>query len=189
MEALIEKLIRWLLKLLHLRARREKEKSQRVIEYIDQCLMHMRTVMHQNGLHDSEVEYAHTWLKQAHFDLPNIVKNLATPKECDILRQSLISARVFYHAVRYGKVDEERIKNDYEERFTRYVCQVYDQNSFRKNSNETILRDLVRDGEVIQESERKRILENLMTVCMEDIARIDSLKEQLKTRQVYVVTS
>lgn len=189
MEALIVKLIGWLLNLLDLHARREKEKSRRVVEYIDLCLTHMHTVMHQDGSRSHEVEYAHAWLKQAHLDLLNVVENLLTAKECDILRQSLMSGRIFYHAVRYGKIDDDKIQQDYEERFTRYVCRVYDQDSFRQSSNEVVLRDLVRDGRVIGAAERKEVLEQIEMVCMEDIARIDSLKEQIKTRQVYLVTS
>lgn len=189
METVFGKIINWILKLLNMFARHEKAKTQRVIEYIDQCLIHMRTVMHQNGLKLSEVDYAHKWLKQAHLDLLNVVESMVAPKECDILRQSLLSARVLYHAERYGKVDEKQIRNDYEERHTRYVCNVYDQTSFRQSSYEVVLCNLVRDGNVIQESERSLVLDKLKEVCMEDIARIDSLKEQFKTRQVHVITA
>lgn len=170
--------ISWLLKLLDIRTRREKTQNQRIIEYIDQCLSHMRTVMHQDESKMYEIEYAHKWLQLAHLDLLNVVENLAAPEECDILRQSLMSARVLHHAIRYGKVDDGSIQKDYRERFTRYTRQLYDQNSFRQNSNEVVLQELIQDGKVIHVSKRQCILDQIREVCMEDIARIDSLKER-----------
>lgn len=148
----------------------------------------MHTIMEQDGKKSSEIEYAHTWLKQAYLDLFNTIGNLASPKECDIIRQSIVSARVLYHAIRYGKVEDESTQKDYEERLIRYTKQVYDQVEFRPNSNELFLRELAKDGKSIQESDRTRILNHIKEVCMEDIARIDSLKEVIKTRRVYVVS-
>ena len=179
---ILDKLIEWIIKLLTFMSVSRKAKLNRVVDFIDKCVEHMKTILYQNNEDVEQVEFSRKWLQQAHQDIFDIVGSLVNASECDILRNSIVSARVFHHAVQYGKVDDERIKFDYSERFVRYTNGSYDQQRFRQNSNEVVLKKLVFDGLVINEEIRKHVLENLKDVCEEDVARVSILKEKIKTR-------
>ncbi|WP_211165482.1 hypothetical protein [Pseudoalteromonas arctica] len=108
---------------------------------------------------------------------------IATPVECDIIKNSIASARIYYHAVKEGKVVNENLSIDYDSRYQLYVNHIYDQNSFRQSSYETFLRQLVKDKREIDKGYVQMELQKIKEVCQEDVARIMSLKEQLKTRK------
>ena len=184
---LLERLVTGLIKLLSAIGNHQRQKSKRAIEYIDTCLEHMKVILDDDEYRKSEIEYSHSWLKGAHLDIFSAVGNLVTPKECDLIRQSLMSARIFFHVSRYGKVSEIAIRHDYQERLARYETGCHDQKDFRQNSNEKVLAAIVKDGHVVSLGERAYMLEKLKTVCVEDVARIDALRETLKTRQVFII--
>ena len=166
----------------------EKNKQKRVIEYLEECIAKFHTIMDHEIRNRNEVEYAHQWLKRAHQDIYNQVENIVTPKECDIIRQSLMSARVYYRANMYGCVgDGAAIQKDYTERLSKYTHHVYEQKEMRENSNEIVLVELVRDGRALGQDERKDKLARIKTVCMEDMTRIESIKEVAKSRLVFMI--
>lgn len=173
-----------ILRLFGIRAYREKEKVQRVIEYIDTCVHHLKVVMQFDDHNESETDYSRVFLQKAYHEVPKHLDGVATAKESDIIRKSLMGGRVYYHAARYGEVSDDQIKADYEDRFYAYVNHIYDGTDFRQNSNEPILSHLVKDGKVIPKEKREHELQQLRCVCREDIQRIESLREQLKTRRV-----
>src|SRR5699024_537956 len=106
---LVEAAILWLLslflKLFPLVLKQQREKNQRVIEYIDKCLEHLRVLITPESHAESEIEYSRKFLQRAYQEVPEILDNIATAKEGDIIRKSLMAGRVYYHAVRYGKVE------------------------------------------------------------------------------------
>ena len=183
----IEKIIGYLLKFLSLSSKRARAKNQRIIDYLDECTKHFTIIISHEKYSQVELEVSHKWLKHAHLDLLRNLGNLLTAQELDILRQSLMSGRIYYHAVRYSKVSDDQILDDYKGRLQRYIENVYDQREFRHNSNERILKDLVKYGKPIPEKEREYILSKVKTVCIEDLARIYAFKERLKTRHIYII--
>ena len=72
---------------------------------------------------------------------------------------------------------------DYESRYQLYINHNYDQNKFRQNSYETFLRQLVKDKREIDKNYVEMELQKIKEVCQEDVARIMSLREILKTRK------
>src|SRR5699024_7729462 len=149
------------------------------------CLEHLRVLITPESHAESEIEYSRKFLQRAYQEVPEILDNIATAKEGDIIRKSLMAGRVYYHAVRYGKVEDDHIKSDYEDRFNTYIEHIYPSDDFRQNSNEKVVKELVRDGKVIPKEERSTVLNYIEQVCREDIARIESLRERIKSRQIF----
>jgi hypothetical protein len=159
------------------------------VEYIDKCLEHLSILFHYEKHTEEEHEYARVFLQQAHREVFKILDGVATGKECDIIKKSLMAGRIYYHAVKYGAVNDEQIKVDYRDRLCAYVDQIYTQKEFRQNSNEPVLKELVENGAVISAEDRIDKLSKIKTVCREDIVRIEILRDMLKTRQVFYVTT
>lgn len=186
MDKLVE-LVTWLLKLISFRSKKEKQKLQRAIEYIDDALKHLKCIVNHEASNESEVEYSHKHLRNAHFNIFPVLGKVLTGQDCNIIRQSLMSGRIYYHAVKYGKVSEEDIKRDYEERFYLIANNIYDNRTFRYNSNEKVLKELVKDGRVVSGDERKQVLNEIKATCLEDISRIETLRDRYKSQQVLIL--
>lgn len=172
------------LNLIGLRTAKQKEKIQRVVDYIDNCLQHMDNIMgYKKDVNEASVEQSRKFLQQAYLELPFQLNGVASTIECDVIKNSIASARIYYHAVKEGKVLDSCLENDYESRYQLYVNQVYDQQLFRQSSYETFLRQLVKDKREIDRDYVTMELQKIKEVCQEDVARIMSLKEILKTRK------
>lgn len=173
-----------ILKLLNLRTTKQKEKTQRVVDYIDTCLQHMNVIMgYKKDINEANVEQSRKFLQQAYLELPLQLDGVASTIECDVIKNSIASARIYYHAVKEGKVLDSCLESDYESRYQLYHHQIYDQLLFRQNSYEAFLRKLVKDKHEIDKTYVKMELQKIKEVCQEDVARIMSLKERLKTRK------
>ncbi|WP_254623324.1 hypothetical protein [Vibrio cholerae] len=172
------------LQLVGIRTAKQKEKTQRVVEYIDTCLEHMENIMgYKKDTNEASVEQSRKFLQQAYRELPLQLDGVASTVECDVIKNSIASARIYYHAVKEGKVLDSSLENDYESRFQLYANHVYDQQLFRQSSYETFLRQLVKDKREIDKAYVSMELQKIKEVCQEDVARIMSLKERLKTRK------
>lgn len=172
------------LQIVGIRTAKQKEKTQRVVEYIDTCLEHMENIMgYKKDINEASVEQSRKFLQEAYRELPLQLDGVASTVECDVIKNSIASARIYYHAVKEGKVLDSSLENDYESRFQLYVNHVYDQQLYRQNSYETFLRQLVKDKREIDKAYVSMELQKIKEVCQEDVARIMSLKEQLKTRK------
>ena len=171
-------------KVLGLRTTRQKEKTQRVVEYIDTCLDHMQNIMsYKNDVSEGNIEQSRKFLQQAYLELPLQLDGVATTVECDIIKNSIASARIYYHALKEGKILDSCLEQDYESRYQLYVHHVYDPRLFRQNSYETFLRQLVKDKREIDKKHVEMELQKIKEVCQEDVARIMCLREKLKTRK------
>ncbi|MEZ8080959.1 hypothetical protein [Enterovibrio norvegicus] len=178
------RLVNIALQLVGKRTAKQKEKTQRVVDYIDTCLEHMENIMgYKKDINEASVEQSRKFLQQAYRELPLQLDGVASTVECDVIKNSIASARIYYHAVKEGKVLDSILENDYESRFQLYVNHVYDQQLYRQNSYETFLRQLVKDKREIDEAYVSMELQKIKEVCQEDVARIMSLREQLKTRK------
>ncbi len=165
------------LQLMGIRTAKQKEKIQRVVDYIDTCLDHMENIMgYKKDENEASVEQSRKFLQQAYRELPIQLDGVASTIECDIIKNSIASARVYYHAVKEGKVLDSCLESDYESRFQLYVNHVYDQQLFRQNSYETFLRQLVKDKCEIDKAYVSMELQKIKEVCQEDVARIMSLR-------------
>ena len=182
----LQLIINWVIKILGFKVAQEKEKVQRVIDYIDTCMEHMHTIMGYANYSENVVEQSRKFLQGAHQDIAIHLDKVATTKECDIIKKSLMSARVYFHAIKDGEVRDEQIKNDYQERYFAYTNNTYSQDEYRQNSYEKFLKYLVNDGEHIDPKDMNYELQRIREVCQEDVARIQFLKERLKTRKVIV---
>ncbi|OEF50749.1 hypothetical protein A1OW_24300 [Enterovibrio norvegicus] len=144
----------------------------------------MENIMgYKKDINEASVEQSRKFLQQAYRELPLQLDGVASTVECDVIKNSIASARIYYHAVKKGKVLDSILENDYESRFQLYVNHVYDQQLYRQNSYETFLRQLVKDKREIDEAYVSMELQKIKEVCQEDVARIMSLREQLKTRK------
>lgn len=178
------RLVNIALQIVGIRTAKQKEKTQRVVEYIDTCLEHMENIMgYKKDINEASVEQSRKFLQQAYRELPLQLDGVASTVECDVIKNSIASARIYYHAVKEGKVLDSSLENDYESRFQLYVNHVYDQQLYRQNSYETFLRQLVKDKREIDKAYVSTELQKIKEVCQEDVARIMSLKERLKTRK------
>ncbi len=178
--------VNWLLQLVGIRTSQQKEVIERVIEYINNCLNHLERIMFFEKYSEDEIEYSRRFLQSAYHEIFEHLNGVASAKQCDIIRKSLMGGRIYYHAIKYGKVTEEQIKADYEDRLYAYKNDVYSQREFRQSSNEPVLTELVKNGTVISDDDRDYQLGKIITVCREDIERIESLREKLKTRKVLI---
>ncbi len=176
--------VNWIVKLLGFRTAQEKERVQRVIDYIDTCLEHMRKIMGYEEHPEAVVEQSRSFLQGAHHELPIHLNKVATAVECDIIRKSIMSARIYYHALKDGEVNDEQIKRDYQERYYAYVSNLYDQDDYRQNSYERFLNDLVNYGVKMDKEWLDHDRQKIRQVCQEDVSRIMLLQEQLKTRRI-----
>lgn len=173
------------LKLIGLHSSRQKEKIQRVIEYIDTCLEHMENVMgYKKDTNEVSVEQSRKFLQVSYHEISLHLNGVATPIECDIIKNSIASARIYYHAVKEGKVIDNELETDYESRNYLYRNNVYDQKTYRESSYEAFLSKLVKGKCEIDTKHAQMELQKIKEVCREDVARISSLKEKLKTRKV-----
>jgi len=174
-----------ILQIFGIKSAKQKEKTQRVIDYIDTCLEHMNTIMgYQKDVNESSVEQSRKFLQNAHHEINLHLNNVATAIECDIIKNSIASARIYFHAVKEGKVIDDALITDYESRYHLLSKDVYGQRNFRQNSYEAFLRQLVIGERVIDKDYVQMELQKIKEVCQEDVARISSLKEELKTRKV-----
>ncbi|WP_281188586.1 hypothetical protein [Vibrio harveyi] len=178
------RLVNIVLQIVGIRTAKQKEKTQRVVDYIDTCLEHMENIMgYKKDINEASVEQSRKFLQQAYRELPLQLEGVASTVECDVIKNSIASARIYYHAVKEGKVLDSSLENDYESRYQLYVNHVYDQQLYRQNSYETFLRQLVKDKREIDKAYVSMELDKIKEVCQEDVARIMSLREQLKTRK------
>ena len=178
------RLVNIALQIVGIRTAKQKEKTQRVIDYIDTCLEHMENIMgYKKDINEASVEQSRKFLQQAYRELPLQLDGVASTVECDVIKNSIASARIYYHAVKEGKVLDSSLENDYESRFQLYVNNVYDQQLYRQNSYETFLRQLVKDKREIDKAYVSMELQHIKEVCQEDVARIMSLREKLITRK------
>ncbi|MCS0433590.1 hypothetical protein [Vibrio diabolicus] len=178
------RLVNIALQIVGIRTAKQKEKTQRVVDYIDTCLEHMENIMgYKKDINEASVEQSRKFLQQAYRELPLQLDGVASTVECDVIKNSIASARIYYHAVKEGKVLDSSLENDYESRFQLYVNNVYDQQLYRQNSYETFLRQLVKDKREIDKAYVSMELQKIKEVCQEDVARIMSSREQLKTRK------
>ncbi|KOY46513.1 hypothetical protein ACX03_05920 [Vibrio parahaemolyticus] len=144
----------------------------------------MENIMgYKKDINEASVEQSRKFLQQAYRELPLQLDGVASTVECDVIKNSIASARIYYHAVKEGKVLDSSLENDYESRFQLYVNNVYDQQLYRQNSYETFLRQLVKDKREIDKAYVSMELQKIKEVCQEDVARIMSSREQLKTRK------
>lgn len=173
-----------LLQIFGYRSAKQKEKTQRVIEYIDTCVAHMENIMgYKKDINEASVEQSRKFLQNAFHEMALQLDCLATPVECDIIKNSIASARIYYHAVKEGKIVNADVAIDYESRYQLYINHIYDQKKFRQSSYEAFLRQLVKDKLEIDKDYVQMELQKIQEVCQEDVARIMSLKEKLKTRK------
>ncbi|CAH0540318.1 hypothetical protein [Vibrio marisflavi] len=180
----MEKIVNFVFKVVGLRTAKQKEKTQRVVDYIDTCLEHMQKIMgYSNDPSSASIEQSRKFLQQAYLELPIQLDGVASTIECDIIKNSIASARIYYHAVKEGKVLDSCLESDYESRFQLYTKHIYDQQMFRQNSYEAFLKQLVKDKREIDKQYIDHELQKIMEVCQEDIARIMILRETLKTRK------
>jgi len=157
-------------------------------------LEHLKVIMNYDAQNQHEIEYSRSFLQVAYHEIHSHLDGVASAKECDVIRKSLMGGRIYYHAARYGKVTDNEIKSDYEDRYYAYNNHIYDlekmPNSemplFRLNSNEPLFRYLIKDGKVIPKESREYELNKMKTVCREDIQRIEWLREALKTKKVKI---
>lgn len=171
--------------LIQYRKSKLSNKTQRVIEYIDMCLSHMDKIMgYQKDVNDAEIDQSRKFLKGAYHEMALQLDGVATTVECDIIRNSIVSARIYYHAVKEGKVVDQDLIYDYESRYYIYINNTYDQKEFRQNSYEAFVKQLIKDGREIDKNYIQMELQKILEVCQEDVARISLLKERLKTRKV-----
>ena len=178
------KLIGIALQAFGIRSAKQKEKTQRVIDYIDTCLEHMENIMgYKKDINEASVEQSRKFLQSAYHEMTSQLNGVATPIECDIIKNSIASARIYFHAVKEGKVVNKSLIIDYESRYQLYINHNYDQNKFRQNSYEMFLRQLVKDKREIDKNYVEMELQKIKEVCQEDVARIMSLREILKTRK------
>lgn len=177
-------IMNWIIKLLGMRTSQEKERVQRVIDYIDTCLDHMNKIMGYEEHAQPVVEQSRMFLQGAHHELPKHLDKVATAKECDIIKKSLMSARIYYHALQDGAIRDKQIKNDYQERYYAYKNNIYDQKEYRQSSYEAFLKQLVNDGREMDSAYMNHERQKIREVCQEDVSRIMLLKERLKTRRV-----
>ena len=178
------RLVNIALQIVGIRTAKQKEKTQRVVDYIDTCLEHMENIMgYKKDINEASVEQSRKFLQQAYRELPLQLDGVASTVECDVIKNSIASARIYHHAVKEGKVLDSSLENDYESRYQLYVNHVYDQQLYRQNSYETFLRQLVKGKREIDKAYVSMELDKIKEVCQEDVARIMSLREQLKTRK------
>ena len=150
------KLIGVALQAFGMRSAKQKEKTQRVIDYIDTCLEHMENIMgYKKDVNEASVEQSRKFLQSAYHEMAFQLNGVATPVECDIIKNSIASARIYFHAVKEGKAVNEDLTIDYESRYQLYINHIYDQKEFRQNSYETFLRQLVKDKREIRSEERR----------------------------------
>lgn len=179
------RLVSLVLQMVGMRTAKQKEKTQRVVDYIDTCLEHMENIMgYKKDINEASIEQSRKFLQQAYRELPLHLDGVASTIECDIIKNSIASARIYYHAVKEGKVLDSSLESEYESRFQLYINNVYDQQLFRQNSYETFLRQLVKDKREIDKAYVSMELQQIKEVCQEDVARIMALREQLKTRKI-----
>ena len=178
-------MLKLMFKILCILSKREKEKKSRVIEYIDKCLEHLKVILFYEKHTEQEIEYSRKFLQGAYQNIYLALDGVASPREADQIKKSLMAGRVYYHAVKYGSVNDDTIKADYTDRLHAYVTNMYKQDEFRQNSNEVVLKELIVDGKTISREEREYKLSKIKSVCEEDIARIETLREVLKTRVVF----
>lgn len=115
-----------LLQIFGYRSAKQKEKTQRVIEYIDTCLAHMGNIMgYQKDINEASVEQSRKFLQNASHEMALQLDCLATPVECDIIKNSIASARIYYHAVKEGKIVNTDVTIDYESRYQLYILTVF----------------------------------------------------------------
>lgn len=180
----MEKFFSLVLQIFGMRTAKQKEKTQRVVDYIDIILEHMGNIMgYKKDVNEASIQQSRKFLQQAYRELPLQLDGVASTIECDVIKNSIASARIYYHAVNEGKVLDSCLEKDYESRFQLYTNNVYDQQLFRQSSYETFLRQLVKDRREIDKNYVSMELQKIQEVCQEDVARIMSLKEQLRTRK------
>jgi len=179
------KLVGLVLQVFGIRSAKQKEKTQRVIDYIDTCLEHMENIMgYKKDINEASIEQSRKFLQTSYHEMALQLNGVATTIECDIIKNSIASARIYYHAVKEGKVIDDDLSIDYESRYQLYKNNTYDQQRFRQSSYETLIWKLIKDKRKINKEYVERELQMIIEVCQEDFARIMSLKEQLKTRKV-----
>ena len=176
-----------ILQLLAILQKGQEAEAQRVIEYIDACLSHLKTILFMEKHSQEEVEYSRKYLQKAHQQIFGQLDGIASAKESDIIRKSLMSGRVFYHAAKYSFEVDEQTRSDYNDRYYGLMHEAYGQDEFRLNSNEVLLKQLARDGEQLERDELQDRLVKIKEVCKEDILRIETLREEIKSRVVFVV--
>ena len=178
------KIFSLVLQIFGMRTAKQKEKTQRVIDYIDTILTHMENIMgYKKDVNEASVQQSRKFLQLAYLELPLQLNGVATTIECDVMKNSIASARIYYHAVKEGKVIDSCLEKDYESRFQLYTNHIYEQEFFRQNSYETFLRQLVKDKREIDKKYVSMELQKIQEVCQEDVARIMLLREKLRTRK------
>ena len=181
-------LIQFLLKILAKLDKEEINKHKRIIEYIDALTENFNVIINYDKHTKNELDFAHKKLKISYNDIMPTIGNILDAQTIERIKLSLMSGRVLYHVICYSKVTDEDTIQDYEDRFNIYTKhQYYSSDEFRQNSYEKFIKYIVKDGEIVEEKEKKTKLSNLREVCMEDIARINSIKEELKTKLIYIV--
>lgn len=163
-------------------------KHKRIIEYIDTLIESFNVIINYDKYTKNELDFAHKKLKISYHDIMPAIGDILDAQTIERIKLSLMSGRVLYHVICYSKVTDVDTIQDYEYRFNIYTkYQYYSSDEFRQNSYEKFIKHIVKDGEVIDEKEKKMKLSHLREVCMEDIARINSIKEEIKTKLIYIV--
>lgn len=164
----------------------DKEEKQRIDaadSYVEYCISKFQIILKSKGDINDEVSYAHEELKVAYDELLVNVGDVFTASELDIIKMSLMSARVYYHALKFGSVSDKDVVKEYEYRFQKYIRNEYSQEDFRQNSYEVMLRRLVKDGIILDDSNRERKIFELRQVCLEDVARIECIRLNNRTKR------
>ncbi|MCB1734837.1 MAG: hypothetical protein H6981_07570 [Gammaproteobacteria bacterium] len=151
-------MIGWVRVLLRATDGLKRQKLQRVIEYIDECLKHADTIVLSDGKSRERMELARKFLQHAHQEIFHVLDGVA----------SLVA--------------------DYEERLFAYTKHVYPQKLFRQNSNERFVKEFLKGEQPADREEETRRLEKIKDVCIEDIQRVAHLKEILKSRKLRYIT-
>lgn len=180
-------LIDLLLKILTKLDKEQIQEHNRVIEYLETLLKNFNVLVEYDKHTQNELDFAHKTLRIFYQDIIITIGDLVDAQTIEKIRISMMSGRVLYHAICYSKIEDKDVKNDYEYRYNYYVNQEYYGRDLRRNSYEKFLKYLVKDGEIINNDEKKRRIGEIIEVCHEDIARIVSLKEQVKTKLVFIV--
>jgi predicted MPP superfamily phosphohydrolase len=180
-------LIDLLLKIVTKLDKEQIQEHNRIIDYLDTLLKNFTVLVEYDKHTQNELDFAHKKLRVFYQDIMITIGDLVDAQTLEKIKISMMSGRVLYHAICYSKIEDKDVKNDYEYRYNYYVNQEYYGLDLRQNSYEKFLKYMVKDGEVIDENDRKRRIGQIIEVCHEDIARITSLKEQVKTKLVFIV--
>jgi hypothetical protein len=160
---------------------KESDRYNLVTKYLVNIQINFSIIIKCNGQISDEFEMAHKNIKSIHRTIVYDLKNSMGLQDCDLVRKSLISGRILYWAIKFNKMDDEEIKTIYMERFDEYMNPSYTQEQFRQNSNEPVLVKLVRDGMVISAAEKKSVIDQIKSVCMEDMARIGEISRRIES--------